>query len=306
MYLESRLDTVPLVMVIWTLTGWLVCYIIAVSTGHIKPLLPLISMCGAKWPESSVFSLFMNGSAILSGLCTYFRFRQVQHYQTRSTNINHIWKLNVISLLFSLISSIGLVIVANFQESYEPYYQIYYAHLIGALVTFSGGIVAAGIQAALTRLMHPEIVEMKQFWTRLAVAVIGASFYTTAMVCGILGHIRKSDPNVTDASAAREWWGQQDDPVGWDPDSPEYYLNLTFAASEWLVGLSFVAYFATLAPDFKRLKLRHTFESTHRSLREDAEIDENIRTLLSRQSSMRSNRSNRQSHEYERSSNVET
>ena len=60
------------------------------------------------------------------------------------------------------------------------------------MVTFSGGIVAAGIQAALTRLMHPEIVEMKQFWTRLAVAVIGASFYTTAMVCGILGHIRKS------------------------------------------------------------------------------------------------------------------
>ena len=65
-----------------------------------------------------------------------------------------------------------------------------------------------------------------------------------------------SDPNVTDASAAREWWGQQDDPVGWDPDSPEYYLNLTFAASEWLVGLSFVAYFATLAPDFKVLYSR--------------------------------------------------
>ena len=68
-------------------------------------------------PESSVFSLFMNGSSFLSGLCTYFRFRQVQHYQTKSTNINHIWKLNVVSLLFSIISSIGLLIVANFQEA---------------------------------------------------------------------------------------------------------------------------------------------------------------------------------------------
>lgn len=301
MYLESRLDSIPLAMVVWTLTGWGVCYIIAVSTGHIKPLLPLISMCGAKWPESSVFSLFMNGSAILSGLCTYFRFRQVQHFQTRSTNINYIWKLNVVSLLFSLISSIGLVIVANFQESYEPYYQIYYAHLVGALVTFSGGIIASGLQAALTRLMHPEIVEMKQFWSRLAVAVIGTAFYITAMVCGILGHIEKSGPNGTEPELNKD--RELFEPVGWDPSSPNYYLNLTFAASEWLVGLSFVAYFATLATDFKRLKLRHTFESTHRSLRADAEIDENIRTLLSRQSSMRSNR---QSHEYERSSNVET
>ena len=59
----------------------------------------------------------MNGSSFLSGLCTYFRFRQVQHYQTKSTNINHIWKLNVVSLLFSIISSIGLLIVANFQEA---------------------------------------------------------------------------------------------------------------------------------------------------------------------------------------------
>ena len=42
-----------------------------------------------------------------------------------------------------------------------------------------------------------------------------------------------------------------EEPVGWDPDSKSYYLDLAFAASEWMVGLSFVAYFATLIPDFK-------------------------------------------------------
>ena len=86
--------------------------------------------------------------------------------------------------------------------------------------------------------------------------------------------------------------------MGWDPDSPTYKLDLIFAASEWIVGLCFVGYFATLIPDFQvsfrespgqivngyfqRFKLRHNFESTHRSLRADAEIDENSRTLLSR------------------------
>ena len=44
--------------------------------------------------------------------------------------------------------------------TFSPYPSVYYAHLTGALVTFTGGIISAGLQAALTRLMHPEIVEM--------------------------------------------------------------------------------------------------------------------------------------------------
>lgn len=291
MYLEARLHGVAISMVLWTLIGWFICYCIAFGTGHINPILPLISMCGAQWPESSVFSLFMNGSSFLSGLCTYFRFRQVQHYQTKSTNINHIWKLNVVSLLFSIISSIGLLIVANFQEAKSPYPSVYYAHLTGALVTFTGGIISAGLQAALTRLMHPEIVEMKMFWYRVFIATTGVIFYVTAFTTGMLAHI---DRDVQPANMTSH--------LGWDPDSPTYKLDLIFAASEWIVGLCFVGYFATLIPDFARFKLRHNFESTHRSLRADAEIDENSRTLLSRQSSMRSNR---QSQEYDRSSNMD-
>lgn len=34
-------------------------------------------MCGAQWPESSLFSLFMNMSAVMSAFLSYFRFRQV-------------------------------------------------------------------------------------------------------------------------------------------------------------------------------------------------------------------------------------
>jgi len=139
----------------------------------------------------------MNGSSFLSGLCTYFRFRQVQHYQTKSTNINHIWKLNVVSLLFSIISSIGLLIVANFQEAKSPYPSVYYAHLTGALVTFTGGIISAGLQAALTRLMHPEIVEMKMFWYRVFIATTGVIFYVTAFTTGMLAHIDRDGKRLS-------------------------------------------------------------------------------------------------------------
>ena len=95
MYLDLNLSALPIFFALWTLIGWLLCYVVAVLTGnycsvprqssshyvsgHIDPLLPLISMCGAQWPESSLFSLFMNMSAVMSAFLSYFRFRQVNY-----------------------------------------------------------------------------------------------------------------------------------------------------------------------------------------------------------------------------------
>ena len=81
-------------------------------------------MCGAQWPESSIFSLFMNVSSLFSGMICYFRFRQVQHFQMRCSNISQIWKLNVLGLLLGVASAIGLIIVANFQEARAPWPQV--------------------------------------------------------------------------------------------------------------------------------------------------------------------------------------
>ena len=77
--------------------------------------------------------------------------------------------------------------MSNF--TFSPYPSVYYAHLTGALVTFTGGIISAGLQAALTRLMHPEIVEMKMFWYRVFIAITGVIFYVTAFTTGMLAHI---------------------------------------------------------------------------------------------------------------------
>lgn len=148
-------------------------------------------MCGAQWPESSIFSLFMNVSSALSAILCYFRFRQVQYFQTRCSNLSHIWKLNVAGLFFGLMSSVGLLVVANFQEARDPWPQVYFAHLSGALLTFSGGIICAILQAALTHLMHPEVVEMSHFWWRSLVAVLGVTFYVGAVTTGTLAHVER-------------------------------------------------------------------------------------------------------------------
>ena len=92
--------------------------------------------------------------------------------------------------------------------------------------------------------MHPQIVDISQFWARIAIAILGFGFYITAMTCGILGHVEREIPaNLSSYSP--------DQRFEWDPTSPTYHLDLAFAACEWGVGLCFVAYFATLISDFE-------------------------------------------------------
>lgn len=81
--------------------------------------------------------------------------------------------------------------------TFSPYPSVYYAHLTGALVTFTGGIISAGLQAALTRLMHPEIVEMKMFWYRVFIATTGVIFYVTAFTTGMLAHIDRDGKRLS-------------------------------------------------------------------------------------------------------------
>ena len=62
-------------------------------------------------------------------------------------------------------------------------------HMSGALVTFTCGVVVAGLQAWLTRLMHPEVVEMGIFWMRTTVAVVGIFFYIIGVISASISHI---------------------------------------------------------------------------------------------------------------------
>ena len=44
--------------------------------------------------------------------------------------------------------------------------------------------------------MHPEIVDMKQFWYRLLIALFGIGFYATAMTAGLVAHIDRQSKYI--------------------------------------------------------------------------------------------------------------
>jgi cell shape-determining protein MreD len=92
---------------------------------------------------------------------------------------------------------VGLMVVANFQEAPSPWPQVYYAHLIGALTTFPAGIICAILQAWLTHLMHPEIVEMSHFWWRSLIALLGILFFAGGVTTGVLAHVDRQSKIVS-------------------------------------------------------------------------------------------------------------
>ena len=115
--LSPGLGYLPVIWMLFTLVSFLICYSVSVAEGHIYPILPSISDTGAQVPELNVFSFCMNISVIL-GIGNYFtRYFQCQ-YQARQCGENReiIFKANKISLLLSLLSLVGGLVVANVQS----------------------------------------------------------------------------------------------------------------------------------------------------------------------------------------------
>lgn len=69
---------------------------------------------------------------------------------------------------------------------------VYLAHVTGALVTFTAGTAVSGLQAWITYLMHPEVVDMWIFWIRIFIAFVSVGTYISAIVVGKLAHIERA------------------------------------------------------------------------------------------------------------------
>ena len=86
----------------------LICYLIAVYNGHVHPWLPMISSCGVKSPEKYIFTIGLTISSMLlflNSLLFYF------YLNTKSLDGRK--DTDKLALLFSFISSIGLMVLAT-------------------------------------------------------------------------------------------------------------------------------------------------------------------------------------------------
>ncbi|XP_067089541.1 modulator of macroautophagy TMEM150B [Osmerus mordax] len=123
---------------------WLV-FGMAVSNGTVNVTVefPYISTCGSFSPQSCIFSQVCNTCAVLALWVVVIRFQQIRDYGDDS-------KVNLASIILGFISSIGISIIGNFQQSV-----LLGPHLLGACLAFFVGLVYFWLQAWLTYRAAP-------------------------------------------------------------------------------------------------------------------------------------------------------
>ncbi|KAJ4932192.1 hypothetical protein JOQ06_010617 [Pogonophryne albipinna] len=112
-----------------TLGIWTV-FAVSVSNGSVNLTegFPYISECGSYNPQSCLFSQMCNICSVLALWIVIIRFQQVKDFG------NH-GKANIAGIILGFISSVGISIIGNFQQSV-----VKSIHLLGAFLAFFLGL----------------------------------------------------------------------------------------------------------------------------------------------------------------------
>ncbi|XP_070780066.1 modulator of macroautophagy TMEM150B [Enoplosus armatus] len=166
---------------IWTV------FAIAVTNGSVNLTegVPYISQCGTYNPQSCLFAQICNVCSVLALWIVGIRFQQVRDYG------NH-GKANTASIVLGFISSVGISVIGNFQQSV-----LKKIHLLGTFLAFFLGLAYFWVQVFLTYRARPS---QDRCW-------VGPARVTCCILCTILVIVMSVLHNTGHSSVAAvcEW-----------------------------------------------------------------------------------------------------
>lgn len=223
---RKNLHIIPTLVCLITPVTFIVTFILSVYYGHVFPLIPYISDTGANFPESCVFSQFLNIAALLLSCCVYVRGLQVDIFATFKFRVGRRLRLNTLATYIGYVSCLGLSVVANFQVN-----RLKPVHYIGAAMCFLGGAVYFIFQTMFSYYMGKEFQSKCTFITRCVLCSCAAFFLIVAITAGI-------EPGPKDS-------------MHWKPTDPGYNWHIISTSAEWLLALTQSCLVLTFFPDFK-------------------------------------------------------
>ncbi|XP_061768116.1 DNA damage-regulated autophagy modulator protein 1 [Nerophis ophidion] len=225
----------PVFLVVWSSTTFILSYIIAVFRRDVDVLFPYISDTAANPPESCLFGLMTFVSACAGTATIYARFKYVEKLSEETRVVSPC--LNRTTLVLGMLSCLGICVVATFQET-----AVMVVHGLGALLFFVSGVLYLILQCVVSYSAYPYGSSMIVCRVRLAVAVIASLALFPTVVCAFF--VKQTDLHR-------------------DTRGKDYPFHVASAVCEWIVAFSFVCFFLTYIDDFKRFRLsvRTTLES---------------------------------------------
>ncbi|XP_023221525.1 DNA damage-regulated autophagy modulator protein 1-like isoform X1 [Centruroides sculpturatus] len=232
-HILKKLYLLPLVMGVWISCGMIICFIMALSEGHVSAYVPFISETGGKLPESGIFGIFLVFTAYMGMAVMTIRYLLVSELNEGS--IRKIDILNKISLFVGYLSLCGMIIVGCY-----PMYGIISAHVTGAVLLFFGCLFYGILQTILTFWMYPTYNGILIFRIRLAICTFCILFLITLTIIFPLG---------------RRLWNQMKPKADKVPSDRGFTEILTSAICEWFLAISFIFFFFTFVREFRKVTL---------------------------------------------------
>ncbi|XP_041111032.1 DNA damage-regulated autophagy modulator protein 1 isoform X1 [Polyodon spathula] len=218
----------PVSLVIWSSSSFIVSYITALLERHVDPVFPYISDTGTEPPESEIFGIMITLASFLGVATMYTRYKFLETLNETTHAIST--KLNKSTLLCGIIGCLGMCVVATFQETV-----VTLVHDIGAFIAFISGVIYIFLQSVISYKMHPLGSTQIVCHIRMVISVISIIAVVPMIVCALL--VPKTQ-------------------LHWDPDEKDYLVHLVSAVCEWTVAFGFVCYFLTYIKEFQKFTLK--------------------------------------------------
>ncbi|XP_048729265.2 DNA damage-regulated autophagy modulator protein 1-like [Ostrea edulis] len=226
------LSYLPLVTVVLAFSTFILTYVLAVLEGDVNPYFPYISDTGTKQPESCVFGQLINIASAIAFGTIFVRYKLVQSMiQPGELSIS---RRNKCALVVGALSSFGLSLVANFQET-----SVEIVHLIGAGSVLCFGVIYSFLQTSISYKMYPDYNGRRICAIRLVISVISLIGFITSF---------------TSAAISRKQ-GHPENRMKWKPTDGGFAAHITSTISEWVTASTFLCFFFTYVKDFRKIKM---------------------------------------------------
>jgi len=216
---------------------FLLCYGIARYLGHTAAeTWPYISDTATIPPESCIFSQLVNIGTFFVAITIYIRYKQVGEYCSSYQLPSRLAILNTLTLGVGWGGTLGLSLLANFQET-----EVKVIHLTGLYLCFGLGLLWMWGQVHSTVSLYPLCSSLLLVTSRLLLALTFTLTFITMLVAGQIASHYHHD-------------GQ--DPSKWTPGDSGWRWHVLSTGSEWVMALSLDLTILSLVPEFTRISLQ--------------------------------------------------
>ncbi|XP_035729063.1 uncharacterized protein LOC118444675 [Vespa mandarinia] len=231
-----NLHYLPIILFVSLPAVFVLTYVIAVLSDHVEAGFPYISDVATSAPESCIFAQFMNMIAALMCLVIYIRYSQVKECTSAFRLQASLPRWNYWALILGLTTTLGVSIVANFQET-----SVIVVHMIGAFLCFGGGTAYFWTQAVCSFYLHPLGCSLRMAHLRTALSTFCTFCFFVIFITGVLASLAYKGTNP-------QKWYKGDG--GWE-------LHVASTVTEWICAIAFCIYILTFTDEFKDIRMSH-------------------------------------------------